>query len=324
MPHRDDREALRAQVESLKQELADVQADREREQRRTARPGLGAKLGKAFDRTRAQITKLYGAIVSTPVKWTPWRARGFGAVAAMVLGVALATVQIWGAATERQPTLTTFDIALIVGLFVGPPLGVGVAALVFRAPGSVLWSGAGALAVLVFAVMFAQLVPMVRDAPRQMFLGRAAGTVEAVSAQPGVAWAQIAPAYVWLDRMGGASDTVMRNGRQETRSEFAAPIVPAIPSSGATSLFVCGDPNWMRLTASGGSGAIDGRVENAVGLELQAIARTGVTVGPQPRCVSPAMWNAQTALALGLVAMMLWLVVFSFGGAFALMRIAGG
>ncbi len=175
MVHRDDRDALRAQVESLKQQLADAQAEREqagvqakREQagvqakREQARPGLGAKLAKALGWGRAQIAKLYGAIVSTPTKWTPWRSRGFGAVAALVLGVALATVLIWGAASEARTGMTTLDIAVMVGFFVGPPIGVGVAALVFRAPGSALWSGAGTLAVLVFAVMIAQLVPMVR------------------------------------------------------------------------------------------------------------------------------------------------------------------
>lgn len=322
MAHRDERDALRAQVDSLKQELADAKNAQKRAPRAT-RPGIGAKLGSALDSARARVAKLGDAIRSTPVTWTPARARGFGAVAALVLCVALATMLIWGASSEARTEMTTLDIAIMVGFFVGPPIAIFAAALLFRAPGSALWSGAGALGALIFAVLAAQLVPMVRDAPRQIFLGRAQGSVEAVSAQPGVAWAQIAPAYVWLDRMGGASDTVMRNGRQETRSSSAAPIVPAIPWSGATSLFVCGDPNWLRLTA-GGSGAIEGRVENADVLTLAAIERTGVTVGPQPRCVSPAPWGTQAALALGLLAMALWLAVFSLGGGFALMRIAGG
>lgn len=321
MAHRDERDALRAQVESLKRELSDAQAARDTS--RATPPGVGAKLATALRSVRTRIAAIGTVLAETPPKWSRGRARGFGAIAALVLGGTLGTMLVWGAASEGRTTMTTLDIALIVGAFVGPPIGVGLSALALRAPGSVLGASAAAVGVVVMAVMIAQLVPPVRDAPRQIFLGRTQGTVETVSARPGAAWAEIVPAYVWLDHMGGASDTVMRDGRQVTRSSSAAPIVPAVPWSGATSLFVCGDENWLRLSGVG-SGRIEGRVENAGGLELDAIGRTGVTVGPQPRCVSPSMWGAQSAMALGLVAMALWLVLFSLGGAWALMRIAGG
>ncbi len=321
MAHRDDREALSAKVDSLQRELAQVRAEQERERSRDPQKSRPTQGSGALAPLVRRAMSLWTAMTATPAEWSTWRAWTFGALAALVLGGTLLTMLVWSAAAEGHPDLTPVDIAVIALGFGGPPIVLGLAALLLRAPGNALWTAAGALGVIVFAVLIAGGLPAVRDAPRLMLLGRTQGSVETVGATPGVAWAEISPAYVWLDRMGIASTTVTRDGREETTSSAAVPIVPAIPWAGPTSLFACGDENWLRLMGSG-SGTLGGRLETAVGLDLEAIQRTGVAVGQEPRCVTTTLGGANTTIGLGLLWMTLWLAVFGLGGARALMMIA--
>lgn len=214
------------------------------------------------------------------------------------------------------------DMALMAWSLVGAPIVIGIAARALRAPGSVVGTAFAAGGVVIVAVMITGALPAVRDVPRLLLSGTAAGTVETIGATSNIGWAEIEPAYVWVARMGTASRSVHEDGREETRSVSASPIVPAIPWAGPTSLFSCADSNWQRL-AGAGSGTVGGRIELATGLELEAIQRTGVAMGARPLCVTSTLGGVKATLAIGLIAMALWLAVFVLGGSWALMRIAG-
>jgi hypothetical protein len=318
MTGRDDRAALEAKAGRLERELAATRAQ-------LRRPSRLADAGRSFADGSGRAT------AATPSGWTPTRAWLFAGFAALVLGALLAAF-LFGEALDRtgmfevERVLSDHLWVAITGFFLGPPLLVMTAALLLRAPGNVLATGGVTLATVVCTSLLIGAITPLREAPLVLLGTTIKGSIEAVTADRRVTWAEIQPAHVWTAKIGtGVSSQTDEDGRIHTSSDSAAPIVPAIPWSGEISLFACDDAEDLR-TDWPDDGTIAGRVIPVADLAADAVRdlaqREGLRVGPHPRCIRPTLGDAGTTYALSLAIVACFLLVAPLGGAWLLLHTA--
>ncbi len=324
MGHRDEQEALRAKVEVLERDLADVRSELAKAKtsgttRRDepSRPGWAQRVqGRIAD---ALVRAL--EVLDRPAKgWSRARALGFASVTALLVGGTVLGGVCFFAAVEGDADLTLGGGAAILWFIAGLPLSLWSAAFALRAPGSRGGATFGGFSAALIGLMGTNVAPMLWDAPRVLVRGYARGSLEEVAASP-AAWAEIS-AWVDAGRVATDTDSTMRDGHMVSHSTSAAPLVPALGWNGPTSLFLCGDADDIAAMGAG-SGVIAGRVEHATGTARGAIEATRVPLGPSPRCVTPTLGGLELTLAMGSVATALYLLILSLLSGWLTASIAG-
>jgi hypothetical protein len=260
---------------------------------------------------------------SHPMELVPsdhgWPGLGRFAALSFVL-LALTTVALLTVLATAEHDMRTADLAVLVWMFAGLPLLLGLAA---RRRGLVV---AGVTAVVsLFLILATMGLPFTQAAPRHLLGGSARGTIAEVAVSP-AAWAEVSPARVWTTRVGTGVYTTMEDGRTQTESRSVSPIVPEIPWSGEVTLFACAHHDDL-ADLHPDTGTLAGRLAPAndlAGDAVRELADQGLRVGPAPRCLSPTLGGPELTLAFDLVFAGLFVLAAAFAGAWGLVRTALG